>query len=86
MSLSQIASAGFYKKQKVLAHLLIKFRCCGSKSSACVFKVANVILLFIVWFKFLYLQNCHLTSNSNGQKTVGCFHFVQHFSQLIFAA
>jgi hypothetical protein len=58
MSLSQIASTGFYKKQKVLAHLLIKFRCCSSKSSPCVFKVANVILLLIVWFKFLYLQNC----------------------------
>jgi hypothetical protein len=58
MSLSQIASTGFYKKQKVLAHLLIKFRCCGSKSSTCVFKVANVILILIVWFKLLYLQNC----------------------------
>jgi hypothetical protein len=86
MSLSQIASAGFYKKQKVLAHLLIKSRCFGSKSSACVFKVANVILFLSFGFSFCIYRIVHLTSNSNGQKTVGCFHFVQHFSQLIFAA
>jgi hypothetical protein len=28
----------------------------------------------------------HITRHSNGQKTVGCFHFVQHFSQQFFAA
>jgi len=76
MSLSQIASAGFYKKQKVLAHLLIKFRCCGSKSSTCVFKVANVILLFIVWFMFLYLQNCSPNKQFKRTKNSWLFHFV----------
>jgi hypothetical protein len=30
--------------------------------------------------------NCLITRLSNGQKTVGCFHSVQHFSQQFFAA
>ena len=28
----------------------------------------------------------HITSCSNGQNTVGCFHSVQHYNQLYFAA